>query len=363
MNKDYYKILGVDRDASKDEIKKVYRRLALKYHPDRNKSPDAEDKFKEISEAYAVLSDDEKRRQYDMLGHEGIGARYTYEDLFRDINFEDIFRDIGFGSFNRIFDILFGRSRSRAYTRADYIRKGTDLRYDLEVNLEQVAKGAVMTVEIPQREKCDRCDGDGTEPGTSRKTCPKCNGGGRLEQSRSSPFATFTQIIPCNQCSGNGFIIETPCKECRGTGILTNVKPLEVKIPPGVEDGANLLLRGSGEPSMNEGPPGDLYIGIHVKPHPLFKREGNDLILETSINIVQAALGGAIQVQTLLGDSVKVDIPPSTQTGAVFRIKGYGLPSIDGNHGDLFVKIKIEVPTNLTPKAIQLLKELSKEFT
>lgn len=355
--KDYYKILGVSRDASKEEIKRAYRRLALKYHPDRNKSPDAEERFKEISEAYAVLSDDEKRRQYDMFGHEGIGARYRPEDLFRDIDFEDIFRDLGFGSFDRIFDLLFGRRPT-----AEHIRRGMDLRYDLEVTLEEVARGGTTILRIPRREECPKCKGTGAKPGTSKRACPKCGGTGRIEHTQTSGYATFVQITPCTFCQGSGYVIENPCQECKGTGSVTALRSIEVKVPPGVEDGSSLLLRGKGEPGLNGGPPGDLYVVIHVKPHPLFKRRGRDLIYEASINMVKAALGGAVEVPTLFGNKIKVDIPPGTQTGDILRSKGYGLPSVDGGRGDLLVRVKVETPTNLTPRAKQLLKELAKEL-
>ncbi|MBS7644554.1 MAG: molecular chaperone DnaJ [Candidatus Bathyarchaeia archaeon] len=355
--KDYYRILGVSRGASKEEIKKAYRRLALKYHPDRNKSPDAEERFKEISEAYAVLSDDEKRRQYDLLGHEGIGARYTPEDLFRDIDFEEIFRDLGFGGFDRIFDLLFRRGPG-----AEHARRGADLRYDLEVGLEDVAKGGVANLRIPVREECPVCRGTGAKPGTSKKTCPRCKGTGRIERSQTSGYATFVQITPCDHCRGSGLVIEDPCRECGGTGSVNIVRSVEVNIPPGVEDGSSLLLKGRGEPGLNGGPPGDLYVMIHVKPHPLFKRRGSDLIYETGVNMVKAALGGDIEVPTLLGGKVRISIPPGTQTGAVFRKGGYGLPSMGGGRGDLLVKVRVETPINLTPRARQLLKELEREL-
>lgn len=355
--KDYYKILGVSRDASKEEIKRAYRRLALKYHPDRNKSPDAEERFKEISEAYAVLSDDEKRRQYDMLGHEGIGARYRPEDLFRGIDFEDIFGDLGFGSFERIFDLLFGRRPA-----AERIRRGSDLRYDLEVALEEVARGGTTVLRIPRRESCPACKGTGAKPGTSKKACLKCRGTGRIEHTRTSGYATFVQITPCDFCRGSGYVIEDPCQECKGTGSVTTFRSIEVKIPPGVEDGSSLLLRGKGEPGLNGGPPGDLYVVIHVKPHPLFERRGKDLIYEATIDVVKAALGGEIEVPILLGGKIKMNIPPGTQTGDVLKSRGYGLPSMNGERGDLLIKVRVETPTNLTSRARQLLKELEKEL-
>ncbi|MFX1495831.1 MAG: molecular chaperone DnaJ [Promethearchaeota archaeon] len=356
-NKDYYKILGVSRDASKNDIKKSYRRLALKYHPDRNKSPEAEEKFKEISEAYAVLSDDEKRSQYDVRGSEWVGTPFTPEDLFRNIDFDDIFRGLGFGSFDRIFETLFGRRG-----RPEYVHKGNDLGYDLEITLEQVAKGGEVTIEIPRNEKCDVCNGSGAKPGTSPKTCSKCKGTGKLEKTQSSGFATFVQITPCSFCQGNGYTIDSPCKGCEGTGIVTKFKPIEVKIPPGAEDGSNLVLGGEGEPSIDGGPPGDLYIVIHVKPHSLYKRRGSHLIYEAPIKITKASLGGEIQVPTLLGGEVKVKTQPGIQSGTVLKVNGYGLPQINGERGDLFVKIQVKTPMNLTPRAKRLLEDLDKEL-
>lgn len=355
--RDYYEILGVPRNATKEEIKNAYRRLALKYHPDRNKSPDAEEKFKEISEAYAVLSDDEKRRQYDLYGHAGIDSKYTPEDIFRGVDFEEIFRDIGFGfgGFESLFETLFGR---RTYGPP----KGEDVRYDLEITLEEAARGAVKEVVVPRSEPCRVCGGSGVEPGSNPRTCPRCGGSGQVQQSRVSGFTRFVTITTCTTCGGRGVIIDHPCKACRGSGRVEVGRRIQVKIPPGVDEGFVVRLRGEGEASPAGGPPGDLYIVIHIKPHPLFTRQGDDIIYEAKVSFPKAALGGEIKVPTLDG-SVTLKIPPGTQSGAIFRLKGRGVKRVDGwGRGDQLVRVTIQTPTRLSERAKHLLKELAREL-
>jgi molecular chaperone DnaJ len=354
--RDYYEVLGVSNDASGEEIKNAYRKLAFQYHPDRNKSPDAEEKFKEISEAYAVLSDDEKRKQYDMYGHEGIGEKYTQEDIFRGANFNDIFRDFGFGGFDDIFDMFFGRQRRQVSV------KGADLAYDLEVTLEEVASGLEKEIYVPGTEKCDICKGSGVAPGTRPRTCSRCNGTGEIQYATSTGFGQFVQIKTCDLCGGKGTIIDSPCKNCNGTGILSRNRKVLMNIPPGVEDGSTMQLAGEGEAGIRGGPPGDLYVTVHVKPNDVFERRDSNILYEATIGFTQAALGAEIDVPTL-GGRAKLRIPAGTQTSTIFRLKNEGLPNLNGSgHGDELVRVTVHVPTELTQRQRELLTELAKEI-
>lgn len=357
VKQDYYKVLGIDRNATEEVIKKAYRKLALQYHPDRNKSPDAEERFKEISEAYAVLSDNEKRRQYDTLGHEGIGARYTYDDLFRGVDFESIFRDIGFGGFDRIFDMFFG---GRGF-RGSYKSRGSDIAYEIELSLEEVNQGGERSIEIPKKEICSQCNGTGAKQGTSPKQCSTCGGSGQVEFSRTHGFSRFIQVTPCNHCSGKGYVIEKPCAECGGRGLAKKYKRIKFSIPPGVEEGSSLRISGEGDQDLNGGSSGDLYLIIHIKPHELFRREGNNLISVLPINMAQAALGTKMKVPTIDGKA-KLTIPAGTQSGTLFRLKGKGLPSVDGGKGDELIKVVVETPTNLSKRQKKLFEELAKDL-
>ena len=358
--RDYYEVLGVSKNASKGEIKDAYRKLAMQYHPDRNKAADAEDKFKEISEAYAVLSDDQKRQQYDTLGHVGFDQRYTAEDIFRGADFESIFRDIGFG-FGDLFRTFFGGGFGGGGFR-ERINKGEDIVYDLEITLEEAAKGTEKQILVPRTEKCEVCDGSGASPGTSPKICPKCNGAGKVKHMRRSSFAMYVQVTPCSECRGKGTLIESPCKECRGTGLVKKRRKISVKIPEGIDEGYQLRLRGEGEMAPNGGGPGDLYVLVHIKPHELFMREGDDLWHVLIIGYPQAALGAEVSVPTL-GGSATVKIKPGTQAGETIRLKGKGMPRFRGyGKGDLLVRVGISVPEKLTSKQRELLEQLAEEF-
>lgn len=306
--KDYYKILGVPRNATKEEIKNAYRKLAFQYHPDRNKSPDAEEKFKEISEAYAVLSDDEKRRQYDMFGRAGIGQRYTTEDLFRGVDFDEIFRDFGFSPFEDLFDRLF---RGVGGPRGP--RKGRDVFVDLSMTLEQAAHGFETEISVRRLEPCGECGGSGMKPGTKPKSCEKCKGTGQIKYERRMGFAHFMQIVPCDECNGRGKTI-VPCEICGGSGYMRRTRRISVRVPPGVEEGTSLRLPGQGDISPDGGTPGDAYVSIHIKPHEIFKRVGDDLICKIPISFSQAALGTQVEVPTLDG-SEKLVIEAGTQSG------------------------------------------------
>jgi molecular chaperone DnaJ len=361
--RDYYDILGVSKDSSKEEIKNSYRKLALQYHPDQNKSPEAPEKFKEISEAYAVLSDDEKKKQYDRFGHAGINEKYTTEDIFKDVNFKDIFRDIGFGfgGFESVFETFFGGGRGPRYSRQGP-QKGADLRYDLEITLEEAAKGLKAKLEIPKHITCSICNGIGAKPGTKPIKCPKCNGTGQLRLVREAGFANFVQITTCDRCRGNGTVIEKPCDSCQGTGRVRRIRTLEVKIPSGVDSDYSLRLKGEGEAGLLGGPSGDLYIVVDVKIHNIFKRLGDDLFIEIPISVIKATLGSEVEVPTIKGKAT-LKIPPGTQTGTIFRIKGQGMPKIRGwGSGNELVKVSVKIPTNLNSRQKKIFLELAKEF-
>jgi len=358
--RDYYEVLGVSKNASKVEIKDAYRKLAMQYHPDRNKAADAEEKFKEISEAYAVLSDDQKRRQYDTLGHVGFDQRYTAEDIFRGADFESIFRDIGFG-FGDLFRTFFGGGFVRGGFR-ERSNRGQDLAYDLEITLEEAAKGTEKEILVPRTEKCEICGGSGASPGTSARTCQKCNGAGKVRNMRKNSFLMYVQVTPCPECRGRGTLIESPCKKCHGTGLAKKRRKINVKIPEGIDEGYQLRLRGEGEMAPNGGEPGDLYVLVHIARHKLFMREGDDLWHVLMLGYPQAALGAEVSVPTLDGKAT-VKIKPGTQAGETIRLKGKGMPRFRGyGKGDLLVRVGISVPEKLTAKQRALLEQLAEEF-
>lgn len=364
--RDYYEIIGVDRKASADDIKSAYRKLAMQYHPDKNKSPDAEEKFKEMSEAYAVLSDQTKRQQYDQFGHLGIDQRYSQSDIFRGVNFEDIFRDLGMGGqgfgndIGSILGMIFGGGGRGQKGRQNGPSRGSDLLYRLVVNLEDAATGKATTIDIPRTETCETCRGTGAKPGTSLKMCQICNGNGQISATQNTSFGKFVTTSPCGICHGRGKVIEWPCAICHGLGSVQKMRKLEVKIPPGVDTGSRLRILGEGELGKNGGPQGDLYIEIGVNPHSVFSRQGEDLVMETAVSFAQAALGDKIVVRTLDGN-VEMNIPSGTQNGHMFRLKSKGMPSLHTSEkGDQIVKIKVAVPTKLTDKQRELLREFDK---
>jgi molecular chaperone DnaJ len=357
--RDYYEVLGVSKNASQDEIKDAYRKLAMQYHPDRNKAPDAEEKFKEISEAYAVLSDDQKRRQYDTLGHAGFDQRYSAEDIFRGADFESIFRDIGFG-FGDLFRTFFGGGFGGGFR--ERANRGQDLVYDLELTLKEAAKGVEKEILVPRTEKCEVCGGSGASPGTSPITCPKCNGAGRIRNMRRSSFAMYVQVTPCSNCKGRGTLIESPCKKCHGTGLVKKRRKISVKVPAGIDEGYQLRLRGEGGVAANGGESGDLYVLVHIVPHKLFMREGDDLWYVLMIGYPQAALGAEVSVPTLDG-SATVKIKPGTQAGETIQLRGKGMPRFRGyGKGDLLVRVGVSVPKKLTKKQRALLEQLAEEL-
>jgi molecular chaperone DnaJ len=364
--RDYYEVLGVPRSASKDEIKNAYRKLALQYHPDRNKSAGSEEKFKEISEAYAVLSDDQKRKQYDTYGHVGS------EEVFRgsEANFDEIFRDMGFGGFRDIFEQIFGnRTGFGGVNAGDPFgfgfsfgggrRKGQDLVYDVELSFEEVLRGRKDELELPKLVKCGSCSGTGAAAGTKPRKCTVCDGQGQTRRIyNQNRFSTFVSLEPCRTCQGQGEIIDKPCNTCGGSGNVKKNKKIRLEIPPGVEDGMTLQLRGEGQPSEN-GPPGDLLVRIHVKPHPLFERlEDGHILYNLNLKFTDLALGADIVVPTL-DDKEKLGIPAGTQPNTILKIKNKGLPRYGAyGRGDLLARINIKIPTKLNDKQRSLLREL-----
>jgi molecular chaperone DnaJ len=356
---DYYEVLGVQKSAPKEQIKDAYRKLAMQYHPDRNKTPEAENKFKAISEAYAVLSDDQKRQQYDSLGHAGFDQRYTEEDIFRGADFDSIFRDSG-GGFGDIFRMFFGGGYGGGF--GERSNRGQDLAYDLSISLEEAARGTEREIEVPRTEKCEVCGGSGAAPGTNVKTCSKCNGAGRIQQMKRSALGTFVQVTPCPDCRGKGRIIDVPCRICHGSGLMKKRRKITVKIPMGIDEGYQLRLRGEGDMAGDFGEAGDLYVLVHILPNDLFVRDGDDLHYVLAIGYPQAVLGADIQVPTLDGN-VAVRIHSGTQPGEVLRIKGRGMPRFQGyGKGDLLVRVTISVPEKITDHQRNLLEQLAKEF-
>ena len=354
---DFYEVLGVSRDATKDQIKDAYRKLAMEFHPDRNKSPGAEEKFKEISEAYAVLSDDQKKQQYDTLGKAGFDQRYTEEDIFRGADFNDIFRDIGGGGggFNDIFRMFFGGG---GY--GERASRGQDLLYELSITLEEAAKGTQKEIEVPRTEKCDVCGGSGANPGSNPRICPRCGGQGRVQSMRRSAFGTFVQVVPCPECRGKGRLIDSPCRNCRGSGLIKKRRKITVNIPVGIDEGYQLRLRGEGDMTSEGGEPGDLYVLVHILPNDLFVRDGDDLHYILMVGYPQAALGTEVQVPSLEGPT-SVKIHPGTQVGEVLRLKGKGMPRFRGyGRGDLLIRVGISVPEKITSEQKALLEQLAK---
>jgi molecular chaperone DnaJ len=341
--RDYYEILGLTRGASPEEIKASYRRLALRYHPDRNPGDKvAEEQFKRVSEAYQVLSDSEKRQLYDLYGHEGL-AGLEMEGFG---SFDDIF-----GSFGEIFEDFFSFGRQRRRSRRP--RPGADLTQPVTLTLEDVVQGVDTTLEVERRVVCRRCGGNGMEPGSAREQCPRCQGRGQVRQTRGMLRISNT----CPKCHGVGSIVSSLCTGCRGTGMVKEKKQMQVRIPRGVDSDTRLRLRGEGEAGTQGGPPGDLYLEVKIAPHPLFTRQGKDLFYRARVSFVEAALGTEIQVPTL-SSATRLVIPPGTQPGATFRLPGEGLPGLRGHsRGDLVVELQLQTPTRLSPQQEKLLQE------
>ena len=355
--RDYYEILGVARDVTADQLKDAYRTLALKFHPDRNKDAGAEDRFKEISEAYAVLSDKEKRATYDQYGHSGFDQRYSQEEIFRNVNFNDIFREFGFGGSGSQFEDMIFSSMFGGMGGGRQRGRGSDLRYDLYITLEEAAKGGSHEISFKRSKECPKCRGSGAEPGTKVSTCQKCGGQGQVRQvRRMGAFGSFTNITTCPSCGGRGQRPSKECRECGGNGIVQGDERFAVDLPSGVDTGSRLRLAGLGERGASSA--GDLYVFINVKPHAVFQREGDDIYLETPIGFAQAALGAEIEVPTLSGKA-KLRIPAGTQTNSVLRMRGEGMPHVRGKgRGDQLVRVVVRTPTNLNEKQRKALEQL-----
>jgi molecular chaperone DnaJ len=352
--RDYYEVLGIDRSAPETEIKKAYRRLAKKYHPDVNPGDEvAEAKFKEANEAYEILIDPQKREKYDRFGHAG----------FENGGFDGFggFGDFDFGGIGDIFESFFGGSGfGRSSRNRNGPKKGADLKYSLEISFEEAAFGVEKEISVNRVEACSECKGSGAKQGTTPIKCEHCGGSGQMQDKQNTPFGQFVNIKACDVCQGEGKIVMEPCPACSGKGKIKKVRSVKIRVPAGIDDGQTISLRGEGEPGTKGGPVGDLYVVIHVLPHSIFQRQGNDVVCEIPITFVQAALGSEMEVPTLDG-KVKYTIPEGIQTGSVFRLKGKGIPFLRGNgRGDQFVKVHVEVPRRLDDNQKEILRQFAK---
>jgi molecular chaperone DnaJ len=351
--RDYYEILGVPKNASNDDLKAAFRRLARQYHPDVNKEPDAEERFKEINEAYAVLSDTDRRSAYDRFGHAGVKGAGGAQDFTVDFSdFADIFGDLfGFGGFGRT------SRRSR-----NVPRRGADLAYRLDLTFEEAVFGEEKEVEITRDEQCTTCNGTGAEPGTSPVRCTSCNGTGEVRQVRQTLLGSMVQVSTCPTCNGTGETISSPCHTCQGRGLERRNRRKVVNIPGGVDGGTQIRLAGEGQPGLNGGPNGNLYITINVQPHKFFRRRENDIVLDLDINVAQAALGAEVEIPTVDGNA-SLKIPAGTQPGKVLRMRGKGVPHLRGNgRGDQLVVVNVDIPARLTADQRALFEQLAKSL-
>ncbi|HLQ97971.1 MAG TPA: molecular chaperone DnaJ [Candidatus Dormibacteraeota bacterium] len=346
--RDYYDVLGVDKDASKQDIRKAYRALARKYHPDVNKEDDAQAKFIEAKEAYEVLSDDQKRAQYDQFGHAGAQGQGFG-------GFGGGAQD--FSGFGDIFDMFFGGGGRRSDPNAP--QQGSDLQFTITLEFEEAVFGKETEITIPKEVKCDTCSGSGAKPGTKVNTCSHCNGSGQLNVEQNTPFGRVVNRRVCNHCGGTGKVIPEKCNTCGGAGRIKKHVKVQVSIPAGIDDGQQIRMSGKGEPGVNGGPPGDLYVVVRVKAHDFYEREGDNIYCEVPLTFSQAALGDEIEVPTVHG-KVKLRIPAGAQTGRIFRLRGKGVPNVHGRgHGDQHIQVKVVTPKKLTSRQKELLKELS----
>lgn len=357
--RDYYEVLGVSKDASAEEIKKAYRKLARQYHPDVNQNDkDAEEKFKEVKDAFDVLSDPNRREQYDRFGHTADDSGFGAGGFGGGFGGFGQGGASGFGGFEDIFDTFFGGGgRGR---RPNGPQRGADLRYDMEVSLEEAATGLETAINIPRTEKCGNCDGSGAKPGTQPEKCTYCQGTGQQQVVRNTVFGRFVSVKPCEACHGEGTFIKERCVECHGSGRIQRERKIDLKVPPGVDTGSRLRVSGEGEAGSRGGPPGDLYVIIHVRKHAVFSRDGDDIVVEVPISFAQAALGTELEVPTLDGKA-RIKVPEGTQPGTFFRLRGKGIPHLRGyGRGDQHVKVNVAIPKKISGKQKDLLREYAK---
>ena len=357
--RDYYEVLGVSKSDSTDSVKSQYRKLALKFHPDRNKSPEAAEHFKEISEAYAVLSDPEKKKLYDQYGHAGVDGKYSTEDIFSGArgNFDEVFSNFGPGGFDSIFDQLFGRGGGGGFGGFSR-QRGQDLLHEMTISLDDVFRGKKIELDIKKNIDCANCNGSGCAPGTRPETCPGCRGQGQVRVSRNMGFSTFVTVQPCSKCQGLGKFISKPCSNCRGSGKQKGTKHLSLDLPAGIDNG-DYVVSGEGE-SLGHGQNGDLVLRVRVQPHENFKRDGSDIFYDANISIVDACLGNTIEVPTLEKPE-KIKIDEGTQPNTIVKLKGKGLPFMNSRgRGDQYVRLVIGIPTKLNKQQKELLEKLGK---
>lgn len=349
--RDYYEILGIPRDASPEDLKRAYRKLAMQFHPDRNKEPGAEERFKEVSEAYAVLADAEKRAVYDRLGHAGFDQRYTQEDIFRGADFGEFGMDL-----NDVFRTFFGGAFGGGGQR-----RGRDLRADLRLTLEEAASGVERELRVERHEACGACRGTGAKAGTALSRCSDCGGAGQVRRVARTVFGNMVNVGPCPTCNGRGSVIKTPCPACRGHGQVVAQRTLAVHVPPGVATGMNLRLRGEGAGGDRGQPAGDLFVTLEVEEHAVFRRDGDDLHVAVPLTFSQAALGDEVEVPRIDGKRERLKVPAGTQSGEVFRLRGKGMPSVGTpDRGDLVVHARVYTPAKLSDREREIFEELRK---
>ncbi|WP_461463324.1 molecular chaperone DnaJ [Methanobrevibacter sp.] len=355
--RDYYDILGVDKSADDKEIKKAYRKLAMKYHPDVSDSEDATEKFKEISEAYAVLSDSEKRSKYDRFGHAGMDG-FSAEDIYQNVNFEDIFEEFDLGNIFDMFGFGGGR-RNRSQPRGP--QRGSDIYTQIEITLEEAAVGVKKDVTVRHDETCPECNGKKTKPGVEPETCPECNGTGQVKEVTNTLLGQMMSVRPCRRCGGTGQLITDPCEKCHGKGTVREQQTITIDVPPGIDDGDRLRVAGAGNAGDRNAPAGDLLISIQIRKNKEFEREGSSLKYNQEVSIVQASLGDKIDIPTIYGNEISLTIPPGTQSGTTFKVRNQGMP-IRGRDmkGHMFVKITVVIPQNLNKEQTKLLREFAK---
>ena len=347
QKRDYYEVLGVTRTASTVEIKSAYRNLARRYHPDVNRDPEAETRFKEIAEAYEVLAHEDKRKAYDAYGHQGVNGGAGFSGF-------------GAGGFGEFFDMFFRQAGGGG--PVSLAEDGDDLRHDEELTLEEAARGVERTIRYAHLENCDICEGSGASPGSNVETCPTCRGVGYVRHTQNTLLGTFQTQTVCGRCRGQGQTIETPCQQCGGAGRMRKTRERTIRIPAGVDNGSQIRIAGEGDSGLRGGHPGDLYVVIFVKPHEVFERRNNDLYAEIPISFARASLGGRIRVPTIDGEEA-IDLPEGTQTGTRFRLRGKGVPDVGGRgKGDLYVAVRVDVPTKLNAEQKQILRQLAESF-